>query len=96
MWVVEVKTHPIWHPQDLWGDIASESRKMEHNLGLREEEEASLGVCHLCSWEHEGKQLCTFALCTQPKMFYWKLFWEPLKLNVIDSIFVFLYKKHIM
>jgi hypothetical protein len=67
-------------------------------LGLRGEEGDGLGVCHLCpwGWDHEGKLFCTFALCTQSKMFYCKLFWAPLKLSVIDSIFLFLHKKHIM
>jgi hypothetical protein len=72
-------------------------RKLEHNMGLRAEEGASLGVCHLCpwGWDHEVKLLGTFALCTQSKMFYCKLFQAPLKLDMIDSTFLFLHKKNI-
>jgi hypothetical protein len=33
MWVVEVKTHPPWHPQDLWGYMVSESQEVAAQSG---------------------------------------------------------------
>jgi hypothetical protein len=98
MWVVVVKTHPAWYPQNLWGDMVSESQE----VGAQSQTESRGGSRPGClpflsvGVGLEGKLLCTFALCTQSKMFYCKLFWAPLKLNVIDSTFLFLHKKHIM
>jgi hypothetical protein len=33
MWVVEVKIHPAWHPQDFWGDMVSESQEVGAKSG---------------------------------------------------------------
>jgi hypothetical protein len=85
MWVVEVKTHSSWHLQDHWGDMVSESQEVEAKSGTESREGSG--------WDQEGKLLCTFTLCTQSKMFYCKLFRAPLKLNVIDSNFLFLHNK---